>query len=83
LRLEVLEDRTVPSTLTVTSAADDGSAGTLRAVIGSASSGDTVMFDPSLAGQNITLTQGELAITQSLNIVGPGADDVFGTLSSC
>src|SRR6516162_1067034 len=75
-RLEALEDRTVPSTLTVTSPADDGSPGTLRAVIGSASSGDTVMFDPSLAGQTITLTQGELAITQSLNIEGLGADQL-------
>jgi uncharacterized protein (TIGR03118 family) len=75
-RLEALEDRTVPSTLTVTSAADDGSAGTLRAVLASASSGDTVMFDPSLAGQTIALTSGELAITKSLDIEGPGADQL-------
>ena len=75
-RLESLEDRTVPSTLTVTSPADDGSAGTLRAIIASAGSGDTVNFDLGLAGQTITLTQGELAITQSLNIVGPGADQL-------
>ena len=32
-QIEALEDRTVPSTLTVTSALDNGSAGTLRAVI--------------------------------------------------
>jgi hypothetical protein len=36
LRLEAMEDRTVPSTLTVTSAADDGSAGTLRTEIAAA-----------------------------------------------
>src|SRR5438552_18075791 len=41
-RLEALEDRIVPSTLTVTSAADDSSAGTLRAVLGNAQSGDTI-----------------------------------------
>jgi hypothetical protein len=75
-RLEVLEDRTVPSTLTVTSAADDGSAGTLRAVIAGASGGDIINFDPSLAGQAIALTGGELAITRSLDIEGPGADQL-------
>jgi hypothetical protein len=33
LRLEVLEDRTLPSILIVTSAADDSSAGTLRSIL--------------------------------------------------
>jgi uncharacterized protein (TIGR03118 family) len=72
-RLETLEDRTVPSTLTVTSAADDGSAGTLRALIAAANSDDTINFDPSLDGQTITLTSGELAVAKSLDIEGPGA----------
>ena len=71
-RLEALEDRTVPSTLTVPSAADDGSAGTLRAIIADAQSGDIIRFAPSLAGQTITLTSGELAINKSLTINGPG-----------
>jgi hypothetical protein len=71
-RLEALEDRTVPSTLTVTSAADDGCAGTLRAVIAAAQSGDTITFARSLRGQTITLTGGELAITKSLDIDGLG-----------
>jgi hypothetical protein len=75
-RLETLEDRTVPSTLMVTSAADDGSAGTLRAVIAGANSGDTINFAPSLDGQTITLTRGELAITRSLGIEGLGADQL-------
>jgi hypothetical protein len=66
-RLEVLEDRTVPSTLTVTSAADSGT-GSLRAEIAAAQSGDTINFAPSLAGQTITLTSGELAINKSLTI---------------
>jgi hypothetical protein len=72
-QLEALEDRTVPSTLTVTSAADDGSAGTLRAVIATASNGDTIRFEHHLAGQTITF-QSELAITKSLDIDGLGAD---------
>ena len=50
-RLEVLEDRTCPSTLTVTSAADDGSSGTLRSVIAGASAGSTIVFDSSLKDQ--------------------------------
>jgi hypothetical protein len=73
LRLEVLEDRTVLSTLTVTSAADDGSAGTLRAEIAAANSGDAINFDPSLAGRTITLTGSELFIDKSLDIEGLGA----------
>jgi hypothetical protein len=75
-RLEILEDRTVLSTLTVMSAADDGSRVTLRAAISAASSGDTIVFDPSLDGQTITLTSGELAITKNLNIEGLGADNL-------
>ncbi|HEY7425245.1 MAG TPA: choice-of-anchor Q domain-containing protein [Gemmataceae bacterium] len=75
-RLEVLEDRTVPSTLTVTSAADNFSAGTLRVVLAAANSGDTINFAPSLAGQTISLTQGELAINKSLDIEGLGASQL-------
>jgi hypothetical protein len=70
--LEILEDRTVLSVLAVTSAADDGSAGTLRAVLASAQNGDTIRFARQLNGQTITLTQGELAIHRSLGISGPG-----------
>ncbi|HZU36424.1 MAG TPA: hypothetical protein VFA18_10975, partial [Gemmataceae bacterium] len=73
LSLRILEDRTVPSLLIVTSAADDGSAGTLRAVLASAHSGDTITFAHKLAGQTITLLQGQLNVTQSVNIVGLGA----------
>jgi uncharacterized protein (TIGR03118 family) len=74
-RLEALEDRWLPSTLTVTSTADGG-AGSLRAAIATAQSGDIIAFAPSLSGQTITLTSGELAITQSLNIEGPGANQL-------
>jgi hypothetical protein len=72
-QLEALEDRTVLSTLTVTSAADDGSVGTLRAVLASALNGDTIRFANQLIGQTITLVQGQLVVTQSVNIAGPGA----------
>jgi hypothetical protein len=73
-QLEALEDRTVLSVLTVTSAADDGSAGTLRAVLASAQNGDMIRFARQLNAQTITLTQGELGINHSLGISGPGAD---------
>src|SRR5713101_7862258 len=74
-RLELLEDRTVLSTLTVTNPADSGD-GSLRAMLALASSGDTIIFDPSLAGQTITLTSGELVIDKSLDIEGLGADQL-------
>jgi hypothetical protein len=71
-RLEVLEDRTLPSTLSVLNNLDSG-AGSLRAAIQGASSGDTIVFAPSLDGLTIKLTNGALAITKSLDIEGPGA----------
>ena len=73
LSFDALEDRMVLSTLTVTSAADDGSAGTLRAVLAAASPGDTVVFDRSLGGKTIALKLGQLSVTRSLDIEGPGA----------
>ena len=74
-RLEALEDRWVPSTLTVTNALDTGAAGdgSLRGEIAAAQSGDVINFASSLAGQTITLANGELPITRSLDIEGPGA----------
>jgi predicted outer membrane repeat protein len=71
-RIEALEDRWLPSTLTVLNTADSGT-GSLRAEIAAASSGDTIVSDSSLNGQTITLTSGELVINQSLKIQGPGA----------
>jgi hypothetical protein len=75
-QLEVLEGRDVPSTLTVTNNLDTGK-GSLRYEIAQAekSSGrDTIVFAPSLDGQTITLTSGELYITGALTIQGPGAN---------
>jgi hypothetical protein len=60
------------ATLTVTNCNDAG-AGSLRAAVASASSGDTITFALSPACSTITLTSGEIPIFQSLNIEGPGA----------
>jgi hypothetical protein len=73
LQLLVLEDRTVLSTLTVLNNADSG-AGSLRAAIAAAHSGDTIDFDHSLANKTITLSGGTLAISSNLTIHGLGAD---------
>ena len=63
------------ASLTVRNVADSGP-GSLRAAIDTANTnGDptnTITFAPRLAGRTITLTSGELAITKSLDIVGPG-----------
>src|SRR5438128_827076 len=60
------------ATITVTNINDAG-AGSLRAAVVAAVKGDTITFDPTLAGKTITLTSGEIAITKSLTINGPGA----------
>jgi hypothetical protein len=71
-RLESLEDRALPSTLTVTNTNDKGP-GSLRDTITNAKSGDTIVFAPSLDGQTITLISDQLTINNSLDIEGPGA----------
>jgi hypothetical protein len=71
-RFEALEDRTVPSTLTVQNNFDSG-AGSLRDTIAAASSGDTIDFAKDLKHATITLTSGELLIAKSLDIEGLGA----------
>jgi hypothetical protein len=76
-RLEALEGRDVPSTLTVTNNLDSGiyppSPGSLRYEIAAAQSGDTIVFSQSLKGQTITLNGSELYINKSLDIEGLGA----------
>ena len=57
------------ATITVTSTNDSG-AGSLREAIATAASGDTIIFDSSLAGQTITLTTGQLEIDKDLIIEG-------------
>jgi predicted outer membrane repeat protein len=72
-QLEALEDRWMPSILTVTNNLDDSSAGSLRAEIAAAQNNDTIVFAPNLDGQTIGLTAGVLDINKSLTIQGPGA----------
>lgn len=60
---------------TVTNTSDSG-AGSLRAALATAPSGDTIEFAPGVSG-TISLTSGVLSITQSVTIAGPGA----GTLT--
>ncbi len=66
----------------VTSCADDGSAGTLRAILGQAAAGDTVDLS-GLTCSVITLTQGELDVGAfgdnpllQVDLIGPGRDQL-------
>ena len=70
LRLEALEGRCLPSTVTNLNNTGTGS---LRQAITATPSGGTVDFQPGLTG-TILLTSGELAISHGLTISGPGAD---------
>src|SRR6516164_2114472 len=75
-RLQLLEGRSVPSVFHVTTTADSGP-GSLRDAVAAANAhpaADIIVFDPSLSGQTITLTSGELLVTDNLRINGPGAD---------
>ena len=66
--------RVSASTLTVQNLNDSG-VGSLRAAIAAASSGDTIDFAAALTG-TITLTSGELLISQNMAISGPGASQL-------
>ncbi len=70
--LDALECRALLSTLVVSNANDSG-AGSLRQQIADASGGDTITFSNKVKGQTITLTSGELNVTSSITIQGPGA----------
>jgi hypothetical protein len=70
-RLDVLEDRLTPSTLTVTNLSDTGVAGdgSLRGEIAAAASGDTIVFAPGLRG---TIALGStLSLGTSVTVQGP------------
>src|SRR5262245_56181517 len=75
LRLQPLEDRTTPATFTVSNTNDAG-AGSLRQAILSANGAagaDTVAFDSSFnIVRTITLTGGELVVSDTVVIDGPG-----------
>lgn len=59
------------TTLTVTNT-DDTGPGSLRAQIAAASAGDTIVFDASLNNSTISFYSGDIDITQSITILGPG-----------
>ncbi|MFL6504437.1 MAG: hypothetical protein ACJ8KC_03350, partial [Candidatus Udaeobacter sp.] len=59
------------TTLTVTNTNDTGS-GSLRQALVDSHDGDTIDFDSSLKGQNISLTSAELVINKSIIISGLG-----------
>ena len=61
------------ATITVTSIADNG-VGSLREALANANNGDTVVFDSSLSGQLIALTSGQLVVSKSISITGPGGN---------
>jgi hypothetical protein len=81
----MLEDRALPSTITVLTTADGAGVftpgasptdTTLRGAIANAASGDTIVFASGLNGQPITLTGGRLTIGTNLTISGPGANNL-------
>ena len=64
-RLEALEDRSAPATLQVTSALDDVTkVDTLRYAVAHAGNGDKIVLKADVLASGITLTQGELLLTQ-------------------
>jgi len=60
--VEGLEGRALLSTLTVMNNGDSGP-GSLRATAAAAAAGDVILFSPSLDGQTITLSSGEINLT--------------------
>jgi hypothetical protein len=78
-QLESLEERSLFSTLTVTSLADSG-AGSLRAQIASAQSGDTIVFASSLSSS--TTLQSSVALLSSAKLSSTGKGHGHGKPTS-
>ncbi len=72
-RVDLMEDRTLLSGILTVTNTDDSGPGSLRATIAAAANGDTIDFAKGLRGRTIRLTTGELLITTSLDIDGPGS----------
>jgi hypothetical protein len=74
--LEALEGRLTPSTLRVTSTADDANQpGTLRYDVAHAQSGDTILLTGAVKS-GIVLTQGELLLNQNVAVKSAGGHHV-------
>ena len=81
LGVELLEDRTLPSTFTVLNTLDDGSVGSLRWAVGQANAAggaEAITFDPTVFAtpQTITLSGTQLELTDTSGtetITGPAA----------
>ncbi|KAB7745655.1 family 16 glycosylhydrolase [Nostocoides sp. F2B08] len=64
-----------PAEVTVTTLEDSGE-GSLRQALTEVADGGTISFDPSLAGETLTLTSGQLEIAGSVTIDGPDSGPV-------
>jgi hypothetical protein len=75
--LQVLESRTAPATFTVNNALDSGTGSLRQAILNSNSvmGADSIVFDSTFFAtpRTISLTSGELLVTDDLTITGPGA----------
>jgi hypothetical protein len=74
LRPEVLENRTVLSSYTVLNELDSGPGSLRQAVLDANSAGGSNSISFSASVKKITLTAGELTISNNLEIAGPGAN---------
>lgn len=86
LGVQLLEDRTVPTTFVVRNLADSGTDSLRQAVLlANINPGaDVIRFAPAARDGTISLTTGELVLTDTVRIDGPGADRlaVSGTNTS-
>ena len=73
--LITLDPRPKPAEVTVTTLEDSGE-GSLRQALTEVADAGTISFDPSLAGQTLTLTSGQLDVVGSVTIDGPDAGPV-------
>lgn len=85
LQVHRLESRIAPAQLVVTSAADDGGAGTLRSILAVANTNgeaDTITFASAVT--SITLATGQLTISESKNLTidGGGTVSINGTATA-
>ncbi len=65
-------DSSTRSPFVITDLSDSGGPGTLRGAIDSLVANDLVQFSPSLSGQAITLTNGEIVLDQNVTIDASG-----------